>query len=533
MMTKQVLLSGNEAIARGAYEAGAKVGTGYPGTPSTEILENLSKYDGVNCEWSVNEKVALEVGFGSCLAGQRTIVTMKHVGLNVAADPLFTSSYIGVKGGLVIIVADDPDMHSSQNEQDSRHYARASQIPMLEPSNSQEAKNFVKLAFELSEKYDTPVFIRSVTRISHSKTIVDLCDPIKNPIKVGFKRNIMKYVMIPAFARIRHKEVLKRMAKLELDCNTFSINKKTITDKKIGIITSGIIYEYVKEVLPDVSILKLGIVYPLPMDLIRKFCESIDTVYITEEVDPFIETEIKAKGITNLIGKDKFPLFGELSPDIIYNTVMNVQEKDLISIDIEIPKRPPKLCPGCPHHQIFNVLNRLGLTVTGDIGCYTLGVLPPYSAMDTCLDMGASVTVSQGIELAEGKDFKNNTVAVIGDSTFAHSGITGLINAVYNKRHSLVIVLDNSTTAMTGMQPNPLSGETINGDTTYAIDYQKLAEAVGVKTEQIRIINAYKEEIMEDTVKELLATKELAFMVIKGPCVLLKRKRAKQKRGKA
>ena len=527
-MTSKELLSGNEAIARGAFEAGAKVGTGYPGTPSTEILENLSKYKDISCEWSVNEKVALEVGIGASLAGQRTIVTMKHVGLNVAADPLFTSSYIGIKGGLVIVVADDPDMHSSQNEQDSRHYARASQIPMLEPSNSQEAKDFTKLAFELSEKSDTPVFLRTLTRISHSKTIVDLCEPIKSPIEAGFNRNIMKYVMIPAFARLRHQVVLKRMEQLSKDCNSLPINIKTIINTNVGIITSGILYEYIKEMLPEVSVLKLGMVYPLPINLIQEFCKEMKTVFITEEVDPFIETEIRAKGITNIVGKDKFPLFGELSPDIIYNTVKNLPEQKSIEIDIKIPNRPPKLCPGCPHHQIFSVLNRLKLTVTGDIGCYTLGVLPPYSAMDTCIDMGASITVSQGIEIAEGKNFKNNTVAVIGDSTFAHSGITGLINAVYNKRHSLIIVLDNNTTAMTGMQPNPLSGETINGESTYAIDYQKLAESVGVKTQQIRIVNAYKEDIIESTVKKLLATKELGFMVIKGPCVILKRKQAKQ-----
>ncbi|OGI05883.1 MAG: hypothetical protein A2Y40_01225 [Candidatus Margulisbacteria bacterium GWF2_35_9] len=334
--------------------------------------------------------------------------------------------------------------------------------------------------------------------------------------------------MIPAFARLRHQVVLKRMEQLSKDCNSLPINIKTIINTNVGIITSGILYEYIKEMLPEVSVLKLGMVYPLPINLIQEFCKEMKTVFITEEVDPFIETEIRAKGITNIVGKDKFPLFGELSPDIIYNTVKNLPEQKSIEIDIKIPNRPPKLCPGCPHHQIFSVLNRLKLTVTGDIGCYTLGVLPPYSAMDTCIDMGASITVSQGIEIAEGKNFKNNTVAVIGDSTFAHSGITGLINAVYNKRHSLIIVLDNNTTAMTGMQPNPLSGETINGESTYAIDYQKLAESVGVKTQQIRIVNAYKEDIIESTVKKLLATKELGFMVIKGPCVILKRKQAKQ-----
>ncbi|MDD5455925.1 MAG: thiamine pyrophosphate-dependent enzyme [Candidatus Margulisbacteria bacterium] len=531
-MTTKQLLSGNEAIARGAYEAGATVGTGYPGTPSTEILENFVRYPDVYCEWSVNEKVALEVAIGASLAGARTLVTMKHVGVNVAADPLFTLSYIGIKGGLVIVSADDPDMHSSQNEQDNRHYALAAKIPMLEPADSQEAKEFTKLAFKLSEKYDTPVFIRSVTRLAHTNSIVSHSKPTNRPLPQGFERNIKKYVMIPAFARLRHLEVEKRLALIAKESNELSINQTEINDKKTGFITSGVNYHYLKEIYPEATILKLGMIYPLPVEKIKKFCKIMKRVIIVEDLDPFLETLIKAMGITNVQGKKLFPLTGELNPDIIRGS-LSTNKSSPVSINIDIPNRPPALCPGCPHRQVFNVLKKLKLTVSGDIGCYTLGVLPPFSAMDTCIDMGASIGVAQGIEIASNRKKKNTVVAVLGDSTFAHSGITGLLNAAYNGRHSLIIVLDNGTTAMTGMQPNPSSGETISGNPTIQIDYHKLGESMGLDQDNIREVNAYKEDEIEKNITKLLTSEKLSLLVIKGLCVIFKTRRIKQlKKGK-
>ena len=530
----KLLLSGNEAIALGAFEAGVRVGTGYPGTPSSEILENLTKYSGVYTEWSVNEKIALEVAIGSSLSGARTLVTMKHVGMNVAADPLFTCSYIGVKGGLVIINADDPNMHSSQNEQDNRNYAYAAKIPMLEPSDSQEAKDYTKFAFDISEKYDTPVIIRTTTRISHGKSIVKSGALIsKNDNVTGFARNIKKYVMIPGHARFRHIEVEKRMIKLTSDVNTFDINKIEINDKQVGIITSGMSYTYVKEALPDVSILKLGVINPLPEDVIREFFKSVDKVYIVEELDPYIEMRLKASGY-NAEGKKYFSNTGELSPDSVTSAFAKITNKPINSSKeslkntVKLPPRPPSLCPGCPHRALFKVIGKLGLIATGDIGCYTLGALPPYNAMDTCVDMGASIGVAQGIEIAEGPGYKNNTVAIIGDSTFIHSGVTGLINAAYNKRHTLIIVLDNETTAMTGMQPNPLSGTRINGETTIKVDYEKLAQSVGIGEDNIKIVDAYKPELIEETITTLIESKKLSLLVIMGTCVILKRKKKRK-----
>ncbi len=529
-MEEKVLLSGNEAIARGAYEAGIKVGVGYPGTPSTEILENFTKYEDVVTEWSVNEKVAMEVGLGSALAGKRTLVTMKHVGLNVAADPLFTASYIGANAGMVVLVADDPDLHSSQNEQDSRHYARAAKVPMIEPSDSQEAKEFVKIACELSEGFDTPIFLRSVTRISHSKTIVNLEKKLDYKHDKGFeKENIRKHVMIPGFARQRHFVVEERMKALEEFSNRIEINRIDKGNGKMAFITAGLCYNYVKEVFPDADVFKIGMVYPLPFKKLIDFCKNYDKVYVVEELDPFIEDQLKVKGVTNLIGKEILPITGEYSPNLIYSAVTGEKPKEQITSEVVPFARPPMLCPGCPHAQTFKALNKLGLTVSGDIGCYTLGTLPPYSAMHACVDMGASLPVAQGIEIAQGADFKNDIVAVIGDSTFAHSGVTGLINAAYNKRHTLVIILDNSTTAMTGMQPNPCNGSTITGEATVAIDYQKLAEAIGVKKDNFRTVTAYKEEEISGVIKELLAKKELSVMVVTGPCLIYKRKKEKVK----
>ncbi|MGA1867158.1 MAG: thiamine pyrophosphate-dependent enzyme [bacterium] len=526
----KLLLSGNEAIAFGAFHAGARVGTAYPGTPSTEILENFSTYPDIYCEWSVNEKVAFEVAIGAALAGARTIVAMKHVGLNVAADPLFTSSYIGVKAGLVIVCADDPDMHSSQNEQDNRHYARSAKIPMLEPSDSHEAYTFTKLAFELSEKYDTPVLVRTTTRISHSKTVVfPDSHRVKLPPPEGFNRNVKKYVMIPAYARLRHVEVEKRLTRIKKECNNLEINHIEQGDKKRGFITSGISYNYAKEVFPGASILKLGMTNPLPERIIKKFCQDIKKVIVVEELDPFLEIQIKAMGL-NVEGKRYFPLTSELNPDIIHRALIKKEPEDECTINIPIPPRPPSLCPGCPHRKVFEVIHKLGLMVSGDIGCYTLGVLPPYFSIDTCIDMGASIGAVQGIEIAEGDAYKNNVVAVLGDSTFAHSGITGLLNAAYNKRHSLIIVLDNGTTAMTGMQPNPLSGERITGEATVALDYKKLAEAVGIGEKNFFIVDAYNDKEIEEHITALLVSKKLSLLVVKGMCVILKRKKMKKAR---
>ena len=517
-MSKE-LLSGNEAIARGAYEAGCSVGTGYPGTPSTEIIENLAKYEAINTEWSVNEKVALEVGLGAAWAGARTLVTMKHVGVNVAADPLFTSSYTGIKGGLVIVTADDPDMHSSQNEQDNRYYAKSAKIPMLEPANSMEAKEFTKLAFQISEKYDTPVFLRITTRLAHSYSIVETAERATTEV-TGFDRDRSKYVMIPAFARKRHVIVEERQAKLVKASNEFDINHiENSGTADIGIITAGIPYNYVKEVCPDAAILKLGMVFPLPEKLLQEFCDSVKEVWVVEELEPFFEDKLKAMGI-KVHGKDRLPILGEYSPNLL-DTVINKQATPkAVDLQLELPPRPPQLCQGCPHCNVYEVLSKMNLTVTGDIGCYTLGVLPPYSAMDTCLDMGASITVAQGMEMALGPDAAKGVVSVTGDSTFAHSGITGLVNAAYNKRHGLMIILDNATTAMTGMQPNPLTGENIYREETVTLDYRKLGEACGLKPENIKIVDAYKKAEVEQAIIDLHATGELALLVVYGLCII-------------
>lgn len=533
MVLEQKLLSGNEAIALGAYEAGVKVGAGYPGTPSTQILETLTTFQGVYTEWSVNEKVAYEVALGASLAGVRSLVTMKHVGLNVAADPLFTSGYTGVKGGLVIVVADDPDMHSSQNEQDSRHYARAAKIPMLEPADSEEARLFTRLAFELSEQYDTPVLLRSTTRISHGKSRVTLED-LKRPLlpKPGFTRNIAKYVMVPSNARQRHQAVEQRLLRLSGAIPGLSVNLIEKYPSQVGIITSGVCYQYVKEVFSEAAVLKLGLVWPLSFEQLKAFCSQYEYLFCIEELDGFLETELKSLGF-RVKGKEFLPLTGEYSPGLIRERLANFIPKSLKSLsklvpashsELKLPPRPPSLCPGCPHRTIFKILAELGLIVSGDIGCYTLGVMPPFSAMDTCVEMGGSVGLAQGIELAEGAEGQGKTVAVIGDSTFAHSGITGLINAAYNKRTLVIIVLDNNTTAMTGMQPNPFSGQRINGEPTTAIDYRLLGQAVGLQAENIRLVDAAKPQEVLANLKELLASKRLSLLVIKGPCMIWKRK---------
>ena len=512
------LLSGNEAIAQGAYEAGVTVGVGYPGTPSTEILENFAKYEGVYAEWAPNEKVALEVGIGASLAKARTLVTMKHVGVNVAADPLFTLSYTGVEGGLVLISADDPSLYSSQNEQDNRHYARAAKIPMLEPTDSQQAKDLVRYGYELSECYDTPVMVRVTTRISHAKGIVELGEREELDRDIVFEKNIPKYVMVPAHAAKRHVVVEQRMVELEKLSNEF--NQIEYGDRSLGIITSGVASHYAREVFPDASYLVLGMSYPLPKALIREFAENVDQIYVIEELDPFIEEQVKAMGIS-VRGKDALPMCGELNPHKIR---VGLTDEDVPeAVPTALPARPPVLCPGCPHRGVFYVLRKLRLNVTGDIGCYTLSTLPPLSALHTCICMGASIGVAHGIDVAGGQPGK--TVAVIGDSTFMHSGVTGLINVVYNRGNSTVIIVDNRTTAMTGGQEHPGTGVTLQGKETVEVDFLKLAEAIGV--EHVHEVDPHDLEKVERIVREEVKREAPSLIVAKRPCVLLDKKHRK------
>lgn len=512
------LMLGNEAVARGAYEAGVSIATAYPGTPSTEITENIAKYDDIYSEWSPNEKVALEVAIGASFAGARSICSMKHVGLNVAADPLFTVSYTGVNGGLVIMVADDPGMHSSQNEQDSRFYARASKIPMLEPSDSQECKDFVKEAFEISERFDTPIIVRLSTRIAHSQSNVEISE--KNEYKLkDYTKDFGKYVMMPAMARKRHVEVEKRMSMLREFTESTPLNKIEWGNRDVGVITSGIAYQYAREAFGDVSYLKLGMVYPLPEKLIAEFANNVKTLYVIEELEPFFENQIKKMGI-KVIGKELLPVIGELSVQIINEKIMGKKVENMPVIEETIPVRPPVMCPGCPHRGMYHVLKKLKVIVNGDIGCYTLGALPPTESMDTCVCMGASVGMAHGMEKARGKEFGKKTVAVIGDSTFIHSGITGLIDIVYNKGNSTVIILDNSITGMTGHQHNPTTGYTIKGEPTKQVDLVKLANAIGI--ERVRVADPFDIKEFEKIVKEEINTEEPSVIISQRPCALLK-----------
>jgi indolepyruvate ferredoxin oxidoreductase alpha subunit len=512
------LMSGNEAFARGAYEAGVTVATAYPGTPSTEITENIARYDGVYAEWAPNEKVALEVAIGASIGGARALCCMKHVGLNVAADPLFTASYTGVNGGLAVIVADDPGMHSSQNEQDSRFYARSAHLPMLEPSDSAEAKEFIKLAFEFSEKFDTPVLVRSTTRLSHSLTPVEPGERQEAPLK-EYKKDIAKYVMMPGMAKKRHVIVEQRMKNIKAFADTLPINLIEFRDRKIGVVTSGIAYQYVREALPEASTLKLGVVYPLPEKLIREFAAGVDKLYVVEELEPFFEDQIKAMGIA-VTGKEIFTVQGEYSVNMVKERIGG--EKMPVTDPGALPQRPPVMCPGCPHRAVFYTIKKLGLTATGDIGCYTLGALPPLTGIDTCVCMGASIGVAMGMEKARGKKFARKLVAVIGDSTFFHSGITGLVEMVYNGATSTVIILDNSTTGMTGHQQHPGTGRNIKGDIACAVDIPALVKAVGVK--HVRIVDPFDLKALEQALKEEAAREELSVVIAKRPCVLLNKK---------
>ncbi len=512
------LMLGNEAFARGAYEAGVTVATAYPGTPSTEITENIAKYDCIYSEWSPNEKVAMEVAIGAAIAGARALCCMKHVGLNVAADPLFTISYTGINGGLVVIVADDPGMHSSQNEQDSRYYARSAHVPMLEPSDSMEAKEFVKLAFELSEKFDTPVFVRSNTRLSHSQGIVEPADRLQIPLK-PYVKDIGKYVMMPGMAKKRHIVVEKRMSDIKAYADTMEINIAEYNETDIGVITSGINYQYVKEALPNASVLKIGMVYPLPEKLIKEFASKVKKLYVAEELEPFMEEQIKAMGI-DVAGKDIFTVQGEYSVNIVAERIGG--EKRDINDPGALPQRPPVMCPGCPHRGVYHALKKLKITAAGDIGCYTLGALPPLQGIDTCICMGASIGTAMGMEKARGKDFARKLVAVIGDSTFIHSGITGLIDMVYNGATSTVLILDNSTTGMTGHQDHPATGKNIKGEPVYAIDIPALIKSIGVR--HVRTVDPYDLKELETVIKEETEREELSVIIVKRPCVLLSRK---------
>ncbi len=513
------LLLGNAAVAQGAYEAGVRVVASYPGTPSTEITENIVKYDEIYAEWSPNEKVAAEVAIGASIGGARSMSCMKHVGLNVMADPVFTVSYTGVNGGLVFCVADDPGMHSSQNEQDSRHYAKASKIAMLEPSDSQECKEFTRLAFELSEEFDTPVFIRLSTRVSHSQSLVEIGERKDIELK-PYEKNVGKYVMMPANAVKRHVVVEERIAKLKDFAEDCSFNTVEMNDTKIGVIASGIAYMYAKEALGDnASYLKLGMVYPMPEKLILDFASKVDKLYVIEELDPIIEDHCKSLGL-EVSGKDVFTLLGEYTPTMIKSAVLGTAPAEQAEIEEAIPARPPVLCPGCPHRGVFYVLKKLGLVVSGDIGCYTLGAIPPLASVDTTICMGASVSAALGMAKARGSEFNKKLVSVIGDSTFMHSGITGLIDIVYNKGNNTVIILDNSITGMTGHQDNPTTGYTIRGEETKQVNLLTLCKAIGI--EHVCVADPFDIKNFEKVVKEETQREEPSVIIAQRPCALLK-----------
>lgn len=511
------LMLGNAAAARGLYEAGCRFVSSYPGTPSTEITECAAEYNEIYAEWAPNEKVALEGALGSAISGVRAFCAMKHVGLNVAADPLFVTAYTGINAGLVIGVADDPGMHSSQNEQDSRHYAIAAKLPCLEPSDSSECLEFTKAAFDMAEKFDTPVIMRFSTRVSHSQSIVALSDRTEHETK-PYEKNPAKYVMAPANAIKRHVVVEKRLSDMAAWADSCPFNKTEYHDTKLGIICAGSTYVYSKEVFGDnASYLKIGLVNPLPDNLIRDFCSKVERVIVVEELDPIIETHVKAMGI-KCDGKNLLPVLSEFSQEIIAKCVNGTEPKS-VSLDEDIPVRPPVMCPGCPHRGLFFVLKKLGVTVSGDIGCYTLGSAPPLCAVDSTLCMGASISGLHGMNKCGGIDPKKS-VAVIGDSTFAHSGVTGLMNMVYNKAVSTVIISDNSITGMTGHQQNPTTGKTLKGETTYQIKIEKICEAFGIK--DVKIIDPNEIKLLEAGIKDSLGRDEVSVIIARRPCVLLK-----------
>ncbi len=537
------LLSGNEAIALGAYHAGVKVATAYPGTPSTEILESFSKFEGVYAEWSTNEKVAMEVGLGASYAGVRSMVSMKHVGLNVAIDPFMAASITGVNGGMVIVCADDPGIHSSQDEQDNRLYAKFAKVPLLEPSDSQEAYELIALAFDISEQFDTPVLLRTTTRISHSKSVVDVNKSrpmIKQPV---FKHNVQKYVMLPVYAKLRRPVVEERLVKLGTYAETFPYNQIIWQEQSLGIISSGVAYQYAREIFPNASFLKLGMVHPLPHNLIHQFAEKVDKLIVIEELDPFLQESIQAMGI-KVSGKEFIPRIGELNPLIVENAAVDyglipkaTQQKQVISMPTELPARPPLLCPGCPHTGVYFVLSTLGqrakllnadskaqkeskLIITGDIGCYTLGAFPPLCVLDTTACMGAGIGQALGMEKA---GVTTKIVAVIGDSTFIHSGITGVVNAVYNQGQITIVILDNGTTAMTGHQDHPGTGVSAQGKKTKATILENLVRGIGVS--DVKVVDAFDMKAIRTALKSSLDNPELSVIIVRGDCSVRLKKR--------
>ncbi len=523
-MTVKELMSGNEGIARGAYEYGVRLASAYPGTPSTEILEHIGeRYPEIKAGWAPNEKVALEVAAGACYGGARAMVSMKHVGLNVAADPFMTLSYTGVNGGLVIVVCDDPEMHSSQNEQDTRNYAKFGKAPCLEPSDSQEAKDLVGAALKISEDFDTPVILRSSTRVSHSMSLVTVKDRVEGPRELGLKKDPMKNVMLPAMARRRHPFVEERLNKLREFAETFEFNKVIPGDKSLGIISAGVPFQYAMEAVPNASFLKLGMIWPLPEKLIRDFAASVERLVVIEELDPFIEEAVRLMGI-KVEGKSLTGLCGELSPEKVEILLTgSTKAKSIGAIDIELPMRPPNMCPGCPHRATFTALKKNKVYVAGDIGCYTLGALPPVGMLDHCLCMGAGIGIASGLDRVLGDLAKGKAVAVIGDSTFYHSGMTPLLELAYNGGSTTVVIMDNSTTAMTGAQNHPGTGYTLRGDGTITANMLKLVEAFGFK--RVRVVNPYEVKETEKVIKEELEANEPSIVITKAPCALLRTNR--------
>ncbi len=515
------LLSGNEAIARGAYEAGITVTAGYPGTPSTEILEALTHYQEVYCQWSPNEKVALEMAAGASIAGARSLVTMKHVGLNVAADPLMTLSYTGINRGLVVVVADDPGMHSSQNEEDSRHYARLAKVPMIEPSDSQEAKDFVSLAIEISERFDTPVILRSTTRVAHSKSIVALGERKDPPRPVEFERNPEKYVAVPSHARKMRLKMEKRLTELSEFVETVSCNFVLPGDGSLGIITGSIAYQYVREIFPRAWVLKLGMSYPFPDRLIRKFAQQVEQLLVVEELDGFLEEHIRSLEIA-VTGKELVPGIGELTPDRLWEVREKLEGRAKVKTEVKpseavsLPSRPPVLCPGCPHRGLFYALKQFDVVVTGDIGCYTLAVFPPLEKMDTLICMGAGISAALGMEKS---GLKKKVVGVVGDSTFFHSGIGPLMDIAYNQGKVTIIVLDNRITAMTGQQDHPGTGRTLEGKKTVALSVERMAKACGIK--RVRTVDPYNLEKVHQVLTEEIEAEEPSLIVSRRPCLLV------------
>ena len=511
------LMIGNQAVAAGLHDGGLGVVSSYPGTPSTEITEFLSNYNDLHSEWAPNEKVACEVAYGASLAGARSACAMKHVGLNVAADPLFTLSYTGVNGGMVICVADDPAMHSSQNEQDSRHYAIAAKVPMLEPADSAEAYEFAKSAFELSEKFDTPVLLRMCTRIAHSQSIVETGEAVPAVLR-DYEKNPQKYIMMPGNAIKRHPIVEARTEAIRAFSENCMYNKVEYNSTEVGIITSGTSYMYVKEVLPEASVLKIGMPNPLPVEIIREFASKVDKLYVIEELDPIIETHVRALGI-EVTGKELFSALGEFSQQTIA-AAFGKEAPACVGADSVIPNRPPMMCAGCPHRGMFYTLAKNKITVHGDIGCYTLGAVPPLSALDSTLCMGASISGLHGFNAARGADAEKKSVAVIGDSTFMHSGMTGLVNVAYNATNSTVIILDNSITGMTGHQQNPTTGFNIKGDPAAKVDLEALCHALGIN--RVRVVDPYDLKACDTAIKEELAAEEPSVIISRRPCILLK-----------